>query len=100
MTIHQLLLHTQLAHWFSDLELFSMLFAAAIHDLEHTGTNNQFHITTKSDYAMLYNDQSVLENHHISTAFKLLKENDITINLCDNQWREFRSNVIGEKNVH
>ena len=49
VTLHQLLIQTQLAHWFSDLELFSMLFAAAIHDLEHTGTNNQFHISTRSD---------------------------------------------------
>ena len=41
-TLHRLLEGTQLVHWFSDLELFSMLFAAAIHDLEHTGKNSKY----------------------------------------------------------
>ncbi len=50
-----------------------MLFAAAIHDLAHTGQSNQFHINTKSTLALLYNDQAVLENHHISTAFRIMK---------------------------
>lgn len=79
-----------------------MLFAAAIHDLEHTGTNNQFHITSKSELALLYNDQSVLENHHISTAFRIMRDSDknITQNLDDNQWREFRSNVIGTEQLN
>ena len=63
----------KLATVFSDLELFSILFAAAIHDLAHTGQSNQFHINTKSNLALLYNDQSVLENHHISTAFRIMK---------------------------
>ena len=41
-TLHRLLEGTQLVHWFSDLELFSMLFAAAIHDLEHTGKHSKY----------------------------------------------------------
>ena len=41
-TLHRLLEGTQLVHWFSDLELFSMLFAAAIHDLEHTGKYSKY----------------------------------------------------------
>jgi len=95
-TLHRLLEGTQLVHWFSDLELFSMLFAAAIHDLEHTGTNNQFHINSKSELALLYNDQSVLENHHISAAFRLMRnpERNILEHLEDNQYRDFRSNVV------
>jgi len=95
-TLHRLLEGTQLVHWFSDLELFSMLFAAAIHDLEHTGTNNQFHINSKSELALLYNDRSVLENHHISAAFRLMRhpERNIVQNLDDCQYRDFRSNVI------
>lgn len=89
-----------------------MLFAAAIHDLEHTGllkckscspmkfsgTNNQFHINSKSELALLYNDRSVLENHHISAAFRLMRspERNIVQNLDDCQYRDFRSNVIGK----
>lgn len=34
-------------HWLSELEIFATLFAAAIHDFEHTGTTNNFHIQTR-----------------------------------------------------
>ena len=62
------------------------------------GTNNQFHINSKSELALLYNDQSVLENHHISAAFRLMRnpERNILEHLEDNQYRDFRSNVVGE----
>lgn len=33
-------------HWLSELEVMASLFAAAIHDYEHTGTTNNFHIHT------------------------------------------------------
>ena len=62
------------------------------------GTNNQFHINSKSELALLYNDQSVLENHHISAAFRLMRnpERNILEHLEDNQYRDFRSNVVGK----
>ena len=62
------------------------------------GTNNQFHINSKSELALLYNDRSVLENHHISAAFRLMRdpERNIVQNLDDCQYRDFRSNVIGK----
>lgn len=34
-------------HWLSELEILAMVFAAAIHDFEHTGTTNNFHIHTR-----------------------------------------------------
>lgn len=34
-------------HWLTELEIFAMIFAAAIHDYEHTGTTNNFHIQTR-----------------------------------------------------
>jgi hypothetical protein len=52
------------------------LLAAITHDVEHTGTTNTFHIQSRSDTAFLYNDKSVLENHHLSTAFRLMKKVD------------------------
>ena len=56
------------------LEILAILIAAAIHDVEHTGTTNSFHIHSNSEFALLYNDRSVLENHHLYTAFKLMKD--------------------------
>ena len=46
---------------------------------EHTGTTNNFHVQTRSRLAMIYNDRSVLENHHLSVAFRLLQNPDIDI---------------------
>lgn len=56
------------------LEILAILIAAAVHDVEHTGTTNSFHIHSNSEFALLYNDRSVLENHHLYTAFKLMKD--------------------------
>ena len=57
---------------FSDLETLSIYIAASIHDFDHPGVNNNFLIATKDKMALLYNDKSVLENHHCSAAFNLL----------------------------
>lgn len=53
----------------SKVELFSILLAAAVHDVEHPGQNNAFQVNCKSDLALIYNDHSVLENKHVSHAF-------------------------------
>uniref|UniRef100_A0A674NCW3 Phosphodiesterase n=1 Tax=Takifugu rubripes TaxID=31033 RepID=A0A674NCW3_TAKRU len=95
-TAHFLMLHTGLMHWLSELEILAMVFAAAIHDFEHTGTTNNFHIHTRSEVAILYNDRSVLENHHVSAAYRLMAEEDMNIfvNLNKDDWRELRTLVI------
>uniref|UniRef100_A0A669C3M3 Phosphodiesterase n=1 Tax=Oreochromis niloticus TaxID=8128 RepID=A0A669C3M3_ORENI len=95
-TAHFLMLHTGLMHWLSELEILAMVFAAAVHDFEHTGTTNNFHIHTRSEVAILYNDRSVLENYHVSAAYRLMAEEDmnILVNLNKDDWRELRSLVI------
>nr|XP_046228123.1 calcium/calmodulin-dependent 3',5'-cyclic nucleotide phosphodiesterase 1C-like [Scatophagus argus] len=96
-TIHYLLIKTGMVHWLTELEIFAIIFAAAIHDYEHTGTTNNFHIQTRSDTAMLYNDRAVLENHHVSAAYRLLQdgeEMDILCNLSRDDWRELRTLVV------
>nr|XP_014349094.1 PREDICTED: calcium/calmodulin-dependent 3',5'-cyclic nucleotide phosphodiesterase 1C isoform X1 [Latimeria chalumnae] len=96
-TVHYLLLKTGIVHWLTELEIFAMIFAAAIHDYEHTGTTNNFHIQTRSDTAVLYNDRAVLENHHVSAAYRLLQDDDemnILFNLSKDDWRELRTLVI------
>ncbi|KAM8855409.1 dual specificity calcium/calmodulin-dependent 3',5'-cyclic nucleotide phosphodiesterase 1A-like [Spinachia spinachia] len=95
-TAHFLMLHTGLMHWLSELEILAMVFAAAIHDFEHTGTTNNFHIHARSEVAILYNDRSVLENHHVSAAYRLMAEEDmnILVNLNKDDWRELRALVI------
>ncbi|NP_001382198.1 dual specificity calcium/calmodulin-dependent 3',5'-cyclic nucleotide phosphodiesterase 1A isoform 11 [Homo sapiens] len=95
-TVHYIMLHTGIMHWLTELEILAMVFAAAIHDYEHTGTTNNFHIQTRSDVAILYNDRSVLENHHVSAAYRLMQEEEmnILINLSKDDWRDLRNLVI------
>ncbi|XP_011065242.1 PREDICTED: calcium/calmodulin-dependent 3',5'-cyclic nucleotide phosphodiesterase 1A isoform X2 [Acromyrmex echinatior] len=95
-TMHYILCQTGLMNWLTDLEIFATLVAAIIHDYEHTGTTNNFHVMSGSDTALLYNDRAVLENHHISASFRILREDDCNIlqNLSREEFREFRSLVI------
>ena len=45
------------------------------HDYKHPGVNNIYLIETDNDIAINYNDISILENMHISEAFKLMHIN-------------------------
>lgn len=67
----------------ADLETFSLLVAAIVHDMGHPGENNAFQINSESDLAIEYNDVSVLENMHVSRAFRKLMGNglDQTVNI-------------------
>ncbi|KAG7258270.1 hypothetical protein CRUP_011839 [Coryphaenoides rupestris] len=81
---------------FTDLEILAAIFAAAIHDVDHPGVSNQFLINTNSELALMYNDESVLENHHLAVGFKLLQEDncDIFQNLSKKQKQTLRRMVI------
>ena len=58
-------------------EKLAVLLAAAIHDYDHPGKTNAFLVATRDPLALLYNDRSVLENHHISYAWKLFRNNSL-----------------------
>ncbi|KRX97391.1 putative 3',5'-cyclic phosphodiesterase pde-1, partial [Trichinella pseudospiralis] len=73
-TAHWLLAQSGLVECLTDLELFAYLFAAMVHDFEHTGHTNNYHVQSSSDYALIYNDRSVLENHHVSAIFRLMHD--------------------------
>jgi hypothetical protein len=56
----------------SKLELFSILLAAVVHDVNHPGQTNTYQENARTDLALLYNGQSILENRHASHAFRVM----------------------------
>ena len=81
--------------------------------MDHPGVSNQFLVNTSknsrikysntitypcpgSELAVMYNDESVLENHHCAVAFKLLQtaEYDILSTLTQKQRTSVRKMVI------
>ena len=48
----------------SAVQALSLMVSSLCHDLDHPGHTNAFEVNSGSDLALLYNDTSVLENHH------------------------------------
>ncbi|XP_077173297.1 uncharacterized protein LOC143827544 isoform X2 [Paroedura picta] len=95
-TVHSILMQSGTMHWCTDLEILAIFFSSCVHDYDHPGTTNNFHILTRSDSALLYNDRSVLENHHLSAAYQLVQKPEVNIlaSLTELEWREMRKLVI------
>jgi len=93
---HILLGFTALDEVFSPLEVLAAILASCIHDVDHPGVTNQYLVNTGSELALMYNDESVLENHHLAVAFKLIQmpECDIMANLTQKQRMSVRKMVI------
>jgi len=96
LSMNTLLNSQALESVFTPLEVMTAVFSAAIHDVDHPGLTNQYLINTSSELALMYNDESVLENHHLAVAFKLLQnpECDIFVNLTRKQKQTLRKMVI------
>merc|ERR1719391_1934884 len=96
LSMNTLLNSPALESVFTPLEVMTAVFSAAIHDVDHPGLTNQYLINTSSELALMYNDESVLENHHLAVAFKLLQtpDCDIFVNLSKKQRQTFRKMVI------
>jgi hypothetical protein len=56
--------------------LLAGLLAAVVHDYEHEGVNNDFLVKSSSPKAILYNDRSPNENHHVAAAWLLLQDHE------------------------
>eukprot|EP01017_Pseudomicrothorax_dubius_P026992 TRINITY_DN3063_c0_g1_i2.p1 TRINITY_DN3063_c0_g1~~TRINITY_DN3063_c0_g1_i2.p1 ORF type:complete len:707 (+),score=166.15 TRINITY_DN3063_c0_g1_i2:62-2182(+) len=75
-----------------ELEASALLVAALAHDVAHPGYNNAFMISAKTKQALVYNDQSVLENFHAACLYQIfdMPKANITKNLPEPEWKTFR----------
>uniref|UniRef100_A0A0G4F1I5 PDEase domain-containing protein n=1 Tax=Chromera velia CCMP2878 TaxID=1169474 RepID=A0A0G4F1I5_9ALVE len=65
--------HCGVRRLLSSIQNVSVVIVALCYDLGHQGFNNQFHLNSGSEIAMMYNDRSVLENFHAAKTFLALK---------------------------
>ena len=66
------------------------------HDYKHPGLNNNYLMNSFTNIAITYNDKSVLENYHVSEAFKIILYpiNNIFDDLSDEEFKLFRKRFI------
>ena len=78
------------------MEELVLYLAAAAHDVSHPGRNNAFLVNTRDPLAVLYNDKSVLENHHVATLFTLMTDdnNAVLCRFSNNDYKQTRSAII------
>jgi len=73
------------------------LIGAIIHDVDHPGRNSAYLCNSGNDLAILYNDTTVLENHHSALGFKLTQSDErvnIFQNLDADTYKVFRQGLI------
>jgi len=59
-----------------EIALLSCYLSAIIHDFEHKGVNNDYLVRVSDMLAILYNDRSPMENHHLAASFQLLNSEE------------------------
>lgn len=72
------------------------LLAAIVHDYQHEGVNNDFLVKSSDDRAIMYNDKSPNEQHHVSAAWFVLRRPECNFldNLSIKEYRQLRSLVV------
>ncbi|XP_064624341.1 high affinity 3',5'-cyclic-AMP phosphodiesterase 7A-like isoform X3 [Lineus longissimus] len=70
------------------LEIMLAILSASAHDIDHPGVNQGFLIATKNHLADLYQNRSVLENHHWRTAMGIIHESGIFNHFDAEEWKQ------------
>lgn len=72
------------------------LLAAIVHDYEHEGVTNDFLVKTSSERAILYNDKSPNENHHVAAAWFVLQKPECNFldGMTVREYRQLRRLVV------
>nr|XP_037273065.1 LOW QUALITY PROTEIN: uncharacterized protein LOC119164969 [Rhipicephalus microplus] len=91
--MHCFLLEDKIREHMTPVEAMASLIAAVTHDLDHPGVNQPFLIATSNHLAALYNNFSVLENHHWRSAVSCLRQSGIFDHLATSVWDEIEEQI-------
>jgi hypothetical protein len=91
---YKLLLETDLIDKLKPIIAFGILVAAISHDVDHPGNTNSYEINSVSKNARIYNDTSVLENHHCTLTFELLEHTGLLSTFKGDEFKDFRKTII------
>ena len=93
------LVQTKIAERLSPLQRTALVLAAICHDLEHPGLSNVYQVNEKTEYAVRYNNESPLENHHLEVARALVTQHELLAALSgpevDEFWTLVRQCILG-----
>lgn len=81
--MHCFLQESKILEHMEPLEIMASLLGAVCHDLDHPGVNQPFLIATSNHLAALYENTSVLENHHWRSAIGCLLESGVAEQITD-----------------
>ncbi|CAH8641632.1 unnamed protein product [Heterobilharzia americana] len=88
--VHCFISHTKLSSILNPTEIFSVLLAAAFHDVDHPGVNQSYLEKTGDFLVDLYKSVSVLEKHHAKVGLCILKESGLSKSLEIKDWEIVR----------
>ncbi|KAJ1507964.1 High affinity cAMP-specific and IBMX-insensitive 3',5'-cyclic phosphodiesterase 9A [Coelomomyces lativittatus] len=91
-----MVLESDLKKKLEPIDLLIGLISTVLHDIDHPGFNNAYQVNAKTELALIYNDQSPLENHHCAVGFALLRipECNILANLTAKEYEALRKGVV------
>jgi len=94
--LYMFIMETEVYKILGDNKTFGLFLSAVVHDVDHPGNTNTFEVNSGSELAMIYNDKSVLENHHCATAFRLMRRSNCGVlnNLDAVAVREIRKVMV------
>ena len=94
--LYMFIMETEVYKILGDNKTFGLFLSAVVHDVDHPGNTNTFEVNSGSELAMIYNDKSVLENHHCAKAFRLMRRTNCGVlnNLDAVAVREIRKVMV------
>jgi cAMP-specific phosphodiesterase 4 len=87
---------TSAANILSKWDIFLLIVCCIAHDVDHNGLTNAFHVNSQSPLALMYNDISVMENHHSSYFLNVLarEETNLLANCEESLRKEAKQKMV------